>query len=294
MRIMRKSIAMIAALCGAVAFGQTPLDCIDPDLLRALLLWQGDSFATVSTTVPPELSGFKAPAQFTWLGASERGMGVNSQTAVMVSAAYRTNLAPDAASTAAGSALVAGGWKPNEQSGLSMMVFARQGLSSRQYCQGSRQISISSNRIDSVTYVVFGLSRFPENSGFSTSCSQSSLRPPERGAELDPYMPTLDLPRDPASGKPARQLGGGGSGGEIRQSDTRFKIKDSTANVASHFARQLARQGWVADASWSGPTTVGNSWTRNAGADLSLRATLIVMATGDGEFSVSFSAVKTR
>lgn len=127
---MRKlAFLALGTLFGAASFAQDPLECVDPDV-RALVFPNGANMQlSISTSVPDELSAIEVPNEFSWIGSIERNLeatpGVlhafgaapvavwNLESGLVaspplgaafvaspiasVTAAYRTNLPPNAA-----------------------------------------------------------------------------------------------------------------------------------------------------------------------------------------------------
>lgn len=276
--------------------GESQPDCIDPDVLYGLLLpgLQGQSFR-VASVVPPELAGFKPPRQLTWLGATERGAGGTMQ----VSAVYRSSLAPEAARIAAAAALAADGWELQSSYrplGNSVFVSARIPGLADTYCREGKPVGLLSSALDGVTYVVLSVSRVGNSAGLISPCDPSSQPVARPVSALDPYMPALALPSDPATGQPvAMRSGGGGSNSDTkRRTSVSFALNASLASVAQHFASQMAAQGWAADASWSGTGTAGSTWTRRMDDDSHLQGNLSVSAFDTDRFTVVFHVVRTK
>ncbi|MEJ0100099.1 MAG: hypothetical protein WDO12_10300 [Pseudomonadota bacterium] len=97
---------------------------------------------------------------------------------------------------------------------------------------------------------------------------------------LDPYLPKLALPDDPSTGQPAHSLGAGDSNGVMeRRMSVSFRLDATAADVAAHFTRQMAEQGWRNEASWSSAGSAGSSWNRSGNDDEVLQATLTVAAS---------------
>jgi hypothetical protein len=273
----------------------SPADCIDPDVLHGLLLQGADRAFRISTEPPAELAGFKAPRQLNWVGSSARGGGMVAQS----SAVYRSSLAPEAARTAAVGALAAAGWKLHTvRDSAGSNVFAAENLQGGDtYCREDQPVTVTASALDGVTYVVLAVPRnVDKGAGFRTACDQPPQTIARAESTLDQYLPRLELPRDPATGRPVAAQGmGGGEGGDAkRRMNVSFTLKDSADNVARHFAKQMAEQGWDTDANWSGTGTVGSSWTRRADADTVLQGTLGVSAFDGGRFTVVFHVVRTK
>jgi len=277
--------------------GQSPPNCIDPDVLRGLLLPGSGVTFRVTADAPPELDGFKPPRQLGWVGASERGAGTMAQSTV--SAVYRSTLTPEAARNAAIGALTAAGWKLHATGNIrSSSVFAAVNMQiGDTYCRDGKQATLTASGLEGVTWVVLSIPRNADrNSGLSLACNNPPQAISGTDSTLDAYLPQLELPRDPATGGPVIALGGGGgiNSDTDRRMNVSFTLKDSVDNVARHFAGQMAQQAWRADASWSGAGTAGSSWTRQVNAGTVLLGTLGVSAFDEGRFTVVFHVVRTK
>jgi hypothetical protein len=279
--------------------GENPRQCVDQDVLRALLVGPRQTLQ-IGDALPPELAAFKAPPQLAWIGAAERGsvMSMNGAPVNLssVAAVYRSGLAPDAARVAALGGLAAGGWKLHSVSTpLPTNVFtsANSAPAGETHCREGKAVTLSASALDGVTYVVLSVNR-SGTAGFMDTCNQPP-RAPNRASALDKYMPRLEPPRDPASGQPVSMLDGGGSYGEVkRSSNASFTLKDTADTVARHFARQMAEQGWSADTSWSGPRTAGSTWSKRGEADSILLANIAVSAFDDDRFTAIFNVVTAK
>lgn len=272
-----------------------PQACVDPDVLRGLLLPLPDASYDMGTRLPPELAAFKAPRPLEWVGSSQRKLSQAPQ--VTVAAVYRSRLSREAARVAVDGALIAGGWKlqpGNRLLGSNVFVSEIPGLGDT-YCREGRPVGVTTSALDGVVYVVLSIDR-NAGAGFSNTCAQPPMPAMQSGTALDKYMPKLELPRDPASGQPVVMHGmSGGGGGDLkRRMHVAFTLKDTTDAVARHFGRQMAAQGWNADTSWSGAGTAGSTWTRPGDDDALLQATLVVWGFDDNRFSVVMQVVVTK
>jgi hypothetical protein len=264
------------------------LDCIDPDVLYGLLLGPGVEKFRISAEVQPRLAAFKAPRELTWLGGTEREVGGIRQ----LSAVYRTSLAPEAARIAAGEALNTSGWtlhSDGRQLGAGVFVSATSLQAAATYCREGMPVGMTAGALEGVTYVV--LSATERAGGFSSTCERAPQVTARGTSPLDQHLPTLQLPRDPATGQLVAMQGGGGStGGFSRRASTSFRLKDSAANVAQHFGSQMARQGWQSATSWSGTGSAGSTWNRRLDGDAVVEGSLVVTAFEDDRFTVVFRA----
>lgn len=289
------SAAALDAAPAVRADADTLSGCIDPDVLYGLLLPGSTREFRVATAVPPELADFKPPPQLTWLGATERLIGPTATS----TAVYRSELAPAAARTLAREALEAGGWRPHLDDlwrGSSVFVSAAM-PSGETYCRGSQQFTLTVSSLDGVTYAVLAQARRESGSGSASSCARSP-QPVARGASvLDQYMPVLELPSDPGTGQVATLLGysGGGSVSDAkRRVSAEFRLNESVATVARHFAGQMTAQGWRPETDWSGEGTAGFTWTRRLDEETVLQGVLAVSAFEDHRFAAMFHIVRTN
>lgn len=274
----RVAFIALGTLCGAAAFGQGLLDCIEPDVLRALLLQEfGERPLVFAATVPPELSMVRMPAQFTFIGSRELGPAQPDATATQVTAAWRSSLPQDATRTATVNALAASGWHV-EQTSAGARVFTSASVPDAQTaCREGRRLTFILGRMEGATYVLITPSRA---GNLVASCGQASALP-RINTGVEPYLPHLELPADPATGEAARMQGGGqGSSSGTVNARAEFISKVSAGNAAGHFAKQLAGQGWTNDAAWSGATTAGSSWSRREAGGL-IHGMLSVFALSD-------------
>lgn len=283
----RVALFAMAALSGLSAFGQGLLDCVEPDVLRALLpQGQGQGMPVITGEVPQELAALKMPGAFSWIGSAERIVGrVNATTnASQVSAAWRSSLAPEAARVAAGAALTSSGWQVHPPRGISVFTSAASPFS-QTACRDSKAVNFNASAMDGVTYVLVTLRR-GDTSG-DAICNQPASRPFSTGTGMEPHLPQLDLPVDPATGVAAllrRADSGGSSNSGTHLAQAEFTIRDSAGNIARHLARQMAEQGWISDADWSGASTAGSSWSKALGAGAVVQGTLSVTAFDERQF----------
>lgn len=272
-------------------------DCLDPDVLHGLLLpGVGEGFR-ITAEPPPELADFKVPRQLAWVGASERGVGAMGQSSL--SAVYRSRLAPPAAQAAAADALAMAGWILQDIGRIaSANVFTTDSFQQGDtYCRDQQSLTLWASALDGVTYVVLATMRQAgAGARLSNACEASPRRSVRSASTLDAYLPALELPRDPATGRPVafQGMGGGGGGEAQRRMNVSFTLQDSADSVARHFARQMAAQGWSVAANWSGTGTAGSTWLRQADADSGLRATLAVAQFEGGHFTVVFHVVRSK
>jgi hypothetical protein len=282
------ALIVVAALSGGAALGQSLLDCIDPDVLRTLLLpGQSERPLVVSAAVPPEIALLKMPSGFAWIGSAERITGRADATTNLsqVTAAWRSSLAPDAARTAAANALTASGWemRPRFGAGFSVFISTATPPATQPACREGKPVNLNAMAMDGVTYVTIAVSRGGNNDSI---CNSPMRMASASSSGLEKFMPRLELPADPATGVRPRMAGSGSGGGAgILNARVEFAVKDSAANVAQYFGRQMAAQGWSSDAGWSGASTAGSSWSRRDDAGTLIHGSLLVTAVAEGQLS---------
>lgn len=265
-------------------------DCVDPHVLFGLLLPFETAFKAVSTP-PAELGALQPPRELTWLGGAEHVTAASSTH----SAVYRTSLPREAARAAMATVLVAAGWKAQPAVGTTFRnIFVSSGLPGmgETYCREGTPVTLDSRVLEGVTYVV--LSR-QTGAGFASTCDRPVPQIARTASPLDEFLPQLELPLDPATGRPVAMRGGGGgssAGGSRwnRRSDVSFRSKESLDSIAGHFASQLAAQGWRPDASWSGAVSAGSTWISRADDDTLLEGALQIAAFGNDRYTVAFRA----
>jgi hypothetical protein len=285
----------MATMSGVAAFGQGLLDCVEPDVLRSLLLQsQGERPTVITGVVPAEVSALKMSREFTWIGSSVRINGrVDATTnASQVTAAWRSSLAPAAARAATATALTASGWEVRAQRGTGINVFISESMQIPQSaCREGQPVSFTASAMDGVTYVLVTLQR---GNNSNSICNQPAMPVMMSNTGLEKYLPRLDMPADPATGVAARTGGGGGgSGNGAVSARVEFMLKDSAGNVARHFAKQMAAQGWNSDANWSGAVSAGSSWSRQDAGSL-IQSTLSVTALDDQRFTATLRILKLQ
>jgi hypothetical protein len=285
----------MAAICSASAFGQALLDCIEPDVLHTLVLQgQGARPPAFAATVPQELSALRMPGAFTWIGSAERASGVlgAAASASQVTAAWRSNLAPDAARDATAGALAASGWEVRPSPFTGVSVFASRVLPASQLaCRAGMPVNFTTSAMDGVTYVMATIQRGNNNA----ICTQAVRPSPIAASGMASHVPRLDLPINPETGMAAQPAGESTSQGTgFLNARSEFDSRESAGNIARHFARQMAEQGWSSDANWSGASTAGSSWSRRPDADSLLHASLSVTSLDGRRVAASMRISKLQ
>ncbi len=261
------------------------LACLNPDVLHGLVMRDGE--LVVSLDRPPEMSFLATPAELDWIASAARSTSTT--------AAFRSALAPEAALSAAMGALEQDGWttQPFNTSGgvFSPPVQVLTGSA----CQANQRVSVTTRPADGGSYLTYGFKANSAVTGCGPANSAGLAGPfvptPDDGVQA--YMPTLQFPPDPASGRAAITEGNRGGGStRSRYNSTTVLLDMPIVELASVLSRQIAEQGWVADASWSGAVTAGSSWSRQPSPEIDLAGTLELVETGDSSYTVMFRIVQ--
>jgi hypothetical protein len=230
------------------------------------------------------MSQVAVPAPFDWIGSAERG----GTLAPSVTAAFRTDLTAAMALDAAIDGLTSSGWERRDRPSFGGAVFGGPALPrSETACRGDDPVTVTASEMNGVTYVSYGFSLSRNN----TACDQDP-RAIFGSSSADRYMPNLQFPPDPVTGQAVRPRGsGGGGGGNERYSQTEIEHNATLGDLASYLSQQLAAQGWISDASWTGSTTAGSTWSRQPDADTELEGTLEIITLAATRYDVSFHVV---
>jgi hypothetical protein len=291
MHMRRVACFTMATLATVAAFGQGLLDCLEPDVLRALLLEnQGQRAPVITGAVPPEISALRMPGTYTWIGSAERITGrVDAMTnASQVTSAWRSSLAPEVARARAAAALAASGWEVLPPLGMSVFSMPV----AQTACRDGKPVDLNVSAMDGVTYVLLTLQR---GNNTNPVCNQAARPPMTIGAGLEPHLPRLAIPVDPSTGVAARMQRSdtGFSDGAVNAGAV-FTVRDSADNIARHFAKQMAEQGWSSDANWSGASTAGSSWSKRPDSGSLVQSTLSVTALDDRQFVATLRVGKLQ
>lgn len=272
----RIALFTLAALCGITAFGQGLLDCVEPDVLRALLpQGQGQDPPAITGEVPRELVVLKMPGAFAWIGSAERIAGRVSATMnlTLVSAAWRSSLEPEAARAAAAAALTSSGWDVRPPPVMGVFTSASMPVM-QTACREGMPVNLNTSAMDGVTYV---LVTFQRGSTTGNAICDRPAAAFQTIAGLQSQLPQLEMPVDPERQTSARLQGTSMNvSGNMIHAQAEFVIRGPVGNVARHFATQMADQGWTRDAQWSGASTAGSSWSKRPQAGSLMQGTLSV------------------
>lgn len=286
---MRKlSLALVFLLSSPALLAQDLLSCLHPDVLQGLarngIVGVGDG--VVTRTLPDEMDGIAPPPAFELIATS---VGLRETTV-----AFKADLPTPEAHEAALAALEADGWVAQgpertrvyyEGSPTSPVPSVMTGL-----CLDGQNLRVGSRFIEGLSYVNY---HFPYMQSGNLCASfpgpAANLAAFRKPRDLEPFMPSLRFPLDPATGSEAAARPAGSTNNlDSRSTTAEVSIAMPHGELAGFLGAQLAAAGWTADASWNGSMTAGSSWTRTPEPGRELIATVEVAARTEATREVTF------
>ncbi len=283
---MRKLFVLLlsAGWC-ATALSQNLLQCINPDVVRSLLLPTNSGNAVaVTADAPPGLDDIVTPQGFDWIG------GVDGEARDVI--AYRTALAPLAAKDAALDALEAAGWESFDalagRPATFFLADAIEATADVAICRANDIGRLAVRNVSGTRYVSVSLETQNGSGGCMEQQRQLERRRTPFGGASE-YLPSLEFPADTTGRNGAGSLGFSG-GGSDRDFGSRTTIEsDSTAaTLAEHLGRQLSAQGWLLDSSATGRLSAISNWTRQQDSGSRLIGTLDITDLAGRSYEVEF------
>jgi hypothetical protein len=268
------SIALLGAMFSLTAFSQDLLECVNPDVVNSLLFnGRADARYLVSPDLPDALSGYRAPAGFEFVGSLARNDTISTAT-------FRTELAGEFAFDSAVAAFEAERWEAEEQLRIGVPVFS---LTNRPLsvtlCRDGERRNVRVRNVNAARFVEINFVTEDRPRACHADDPRFSQMP-TMGA-IHEQLPTLTFPdstREPNGNDPG---GGTGGAGERVRTSVQVESPDTARALINHFAGQMADQGWLPDAGWSGQHSAGSTWSRVG--DDNIRYTGILEAVGLGD-----------
>ncbi len=286
---MRKlTVALVFSLSSPALFAQDLLSCLHPDVLQGLarngIVGVGDG--VVTKTLPDEMNGVAPPPAFELIGTS---VGLRETTV-----AFKADQPTPEAHEAAVAALESDGWIAQgpertrvyyDGSPTSPVPSVMTGL-----CLDGQNLRVGSRFIEGLSYVNYHFPYMqPGNlcgSFPGPAANVAAFRTPR---DLDPVMPSLRFPVDPATGNEVAARPAGSSNNlDSRSTTAEVSVAMPHGELAEFLGAQLAAEGWTADASWNGSMTAGSTWTRTPDPGRELMATVEVAARTEATREVTF------
>lgn len=281
-----RSITLLATalLLPVAAPAQDLLADVNQDVLNGLIFQaRNEARATVTRTLPAELSRLEIPDQLDLIGTAVRADG-NHVTA------FRTSQPAGQAFDLLLGALTADGWEVEMQQGMPMQQTfnAPTQIQASMICRAGERRGVMVRDAGEVRMIsISGSVVEPRPRPCHAPLPGASTTGPGGFASLNRHMPRFDFPAG------VRVLGGGGGGGsnDYFRAATRIQSPEEPASaLALILSRQLTAQGWTRDAAWNGALGAGTNWTRRSDDGL-LAGTLEVLDRGDGFHEVAFTVL---
>lgn len=279
---MRKFvIAMTSVLVVTAAPAQEALQCANPDVLNSLVFnGRPESKLTIRRALPENAAGYRAPAGFTLIGSGVRGQG----TGTMV--AYRTTLEAGKALDSLLGVLADEGWRRETTAQMQPLVsVAGAAPTGAMVCRNGERRNLRVQDAGEVRYLT--ISSFTARGWACDAPNPQGFDPMAARNAAMAQMPRFSFPAT------ARMAAGSSlpQGNSLASSSARIESPDTAASLARHLARQLAEQGWRADAEWNGALSTGSTWTRSAADGQRYWGTLEILGMGGNVYNIGFAMV---
>jgi hypothetical protein len=272
-------------ICAPInALSDDLLSCVDPDVVTTLLSFGYRSGSEITDEMPNELSIVRYPDTFNFIGSLK--------SEHLISAAFRTNLDPDGAESVLAGLYGEQGWRPMPRARESMRSGFRPSRETARrqmnlcHADGNR-VSIMARELERGTFVTV----FSTDTARSSDCNQEPTADGSiRWGFTDDLMPDLALPANSSS----RGSGGGGiiqSSGDDADTHVRVITELQPEELLEHFSSQLAAQGWLADSSWVGESSQGNTWSLSREGLPRTVGNLHLVTHSIGDYTVKFSMI---
>lgn len=285
MRKLAVAIGSMTLVAGAMA--QDAFDCVNPDVLNALVFdGRVESRLVVMRELPGNAEGFGAPPEFTLIGSGIRGNNAGTEVA------YRTDLDGNQALASLRQFLGTQGWQIETQAvnQLPTMTVAGARPLAVQLCRDGERRSLRVREVDGV--------RYANITGYKSSPPRACNAPVEQTPGFGDPMAAINTLRSrlPKISFPdtARMATGTGMDQTNLNSDSvstavRIESPDTAASLAEFIAAQVAEQGWFRDAGWNGKLSTGSSWTRFADDGRNYLGMLEILSLGGQVYNVEFT-----
>ena len=275
-----RCLIIVIALLPPVSLAAGPLDCVDPDIARTLLGTPGDSLVDIQREWPERFPPVVVPDAVALIGSR------TSQHFTLVS--FKSALDPETARDQLADALQADGWKDTNYAPRSLtrgfqtpMSASRQQTTSYCHDEHGQLAATAYPGSDDGAYLT--LMAFNQTS--AAPC-HSARAMGMMGSGAMEAMPQLSLPED-VRGMPTGF--GTSGGGDNAATSIELETGLSGAELLEHFGRQLSDQGWREEGRWTGQTTSGSAWSREAYSGV-----LRVASNDDDRYKLHFDLMVHR
>lgn len=286
---MRKLIVAVSSVVFCVAApAQQLLQCVNPDVLNSLVFnGRPEAKLLVTRAMPDDAAGYRAPAEFAFIGTS-----VGTERAFST-VAYRTALGTQAAFDSLLAFLSVEGWKQESAPQLQLPVQIAGGsqpATAATLCRNGERRRVVVRESEGVRYAtIAGLEVSPPRAcDVPAPQPVSGLNPMAAINARQANMPRFTFP--PTARRTTGLPGGEGfSGNKVIFTTTRIDSPDTAASLARHLAGQLTEQGWHSDTQWSGRLSTGSTWSRTDADGQALLGTLEILSVSEGTYDVGFN-----
>lgn len=265
--------ALLFLVLPALSIASGPLDCVDPEFVRAFFSWRSSTPPAYSTEIPDHFEVQKFPSDMKLVGSRTE----NSMTTVI----FRTNReARDAFSGLAG-ALSEQGWKdityqraPSRR-GFQLAI----GSVVAEFCREMDDTNLAVIASERSGQTLISLEQY----GLKTmhGCEGTLRRSPKT---LLKRLPILNPPDN------AKTFNAGiGTDGHEVSTRVDVSVSMSREELLVFFEDQIRNQNWKFLTEWSSDLSSGSVWTRNTSEEGILIGTLHAYDAGTDPVRVRFS-----
>lgn len=274
----KPAIALVIAFFAAAATAQQPLQCLNPDVLNGLVfLGRSELKVEVTRSLPPAMSGLRAPDAFSLIGTGVRDSGR------ITNVAYKTALTIDKAYTDIVAALGSAGWAVEASAAAGTTFNVAGAPRTTSVCRNGDRRAVMVAEVAGVRYVNI--------IGYAQGEQPRDCNAPDPGPGNLAFMTARNaVPRFrfPAGTAIAQGGGGGGGGSDVFTSATRIISSESATALAELLASQLQGQGWRPDSVWSGAGSAGSTWRKLDEGRLTW-GTLEIVRVSERTYDVDFT-----
>ncbi len=289
---MRKS--MIALLCSLAVAVNSPAEevfqCVNPDVMNALVFDANDYLKpTIRRAMPDAVTGFRAPAGFTLIGAAT--LARPGATTV----AYKTTAEADKALASLIAFSSTEGWKrENAVGGQQPGVAATSPqLLVATLCRNGERRGLRVQDIEGVRYATIDGADIVPRYPCDTPRPQDSLV--DQMASINALTRSLPQFSFPATTRMSGDgVGNAFNGNDAVSTSLRLESPDTAVTLLGNLGRQLVTQGWHGDAEWTGALSSGSTWTRRSNDGRDYVGKLEILNLGGGAYDVGFMLAAGR
>lgn len=274
------TVTVLGAAFSLTALGQDLLQCVNPDVAGALLTSELNTTNLVVTADRPALlADFEAPPAFEWIGT----MTTDFET----KAAFKTDLNVTDAHDVFVAALRQAGFEARASDETFGFVLTGPPFITS-ICRNMERGAVIVRERSGAAFVTVSNPTQVRRQSCDEAMAAPELPFMQRGFG---YIPKLMLAPSITNSTRLGALPTGSGSGSAFSSTVEVEGVSSMESMAGSLADQIAQQGWIADASWSGTRSAGSTWTREVDGGTKLAGKLTIAHLNDGYHGLEFKVI---